>query len=413
MVDNRENNKWIVYVHIVPKEISDYDYDKYYVGITGQTVERRWRENGTGYYTQPFYKAIKKYGWNNIEHYIIAEHITEKEAQELEKALIKALDCNINKGEHGYNISDGGEGQNGYKHSEETKRKIAEANKGRPYTQPWDKISPKRREEIRQEMKIRFSGENNPRYGKHCTNETKEKISKANKGQKRVNAPQCIETYQFDTNFNYVNKYYSISDAARICNLKHGNIYRCIKNQQYSHGGYIWRSKENIENINNIYKPINLPKKSNINRKIYQFDIDGNYITSYKKLIDIINYNKNFKICNISRCLNYGKSAYNYIWKYEDDVDIVDNKPKLREQYKRKVKTPTKQKTFNYIYQFDINGNFIKKYSTCVEAGKDNKIDNSYIGKAAKKIRNTAGGYMWRYEKDVGFTDNGKAYFIA
>jgi len=58
MIDNRENNKWIVYVHIVPKEISDYDYDKYYVGITGQTIERRWRENGAGYYTQPFYKEI-------------------------------------------------------------------------------------------------------------------------------------------------------------------------------------------------------------------------------------------------------------------------------------------------------------------------------------------------------------------
>ena len=39
MIDNRENNVWTVYVHIVPKEISDYDYDKYYVGITGQTVE--------------------------------------------------------------------------------------------------------------------------------------------------------------------------------------------------------------------------------------------------------------------------------------------------------------------------------------------------------------------------------------
>lgn len=41
MIDSRENNVWTVYVHIIPKEISDYDYDKYYVGITGQTVERR------------------------------------------------------------------------------------------------------------------------------------------------------------------------------------------------------------------------------------------------------------------------------------------------------------------------------------------------------------------------------------
>ena len=69
MIDNRENNIWTVYVHIVPKEISDYDYDKYYVGITSKTVEFRWKKDGYGYINQPFYNAIQKYGWNNIEHY--------------------------------------------------------------------------------------------------------------------------------------------------------------------------------------------------------------------------------------------------------------------------------------------------------------------------------------------------------
>ena len=31
MIDNRENNHWTVYVHIIPKELSGYDWDKYYV----------------------------------------------------------------------------------------------------------------------------------------------------------------------------------------------------------------------------------------------------------------------------------------------------------------------------------------------------------------------------------------------
>ena len=326
MIDNRENNKWIVYVHIVPKEISDYDYDKYYVGITGQTVERRWRENGTGYYTQPFYRAIKKYGWNNIEHYIIAEHVTEKEAQELEKALIKALDCNINNGEHGYNNSDGGEGQNGYKHSEETKRKIAEANKGRSYTYPWDKISLKRREEIRQEMKIRFSGENNPRYGKHCTNETKEKISKANKGQKRMSAPQCVETYQFDMKLNFISKYYSAQEAGRILNIHSNNIRSCLNNIQYSYAGYIWRKKEDILIKDNIYIPINMIKKSEINREIYQFNLNHNFIRKYKKLNEVIELNEKYKKSNITQCLSHiNNTAYGYIWRYEKDVGFTED----------------------------------------------------------------------------------------
>ena len=46
MIDNRENNIWTVYIHIVPKSISGYDYDKYYVGITSKPVEKRWKNNG-------------------------------------------------------------------------------------------------------------------------------------------------------------------------------------------------------------------------------------------------------------------------------------------------------------------------------------------------------------------------------
>ena len=46
MIDNRENNIWTVYVHIVPKTITEYNYDKYYVGITSQfPVEKRWKNS--------------------------------------------------------------------------------------------------------------------------------------------------------------------------------------------------------------------------------------------------------------------------------------------------------------------------------------------------------------------------------
>ena len=37
-----------LYVHIVPKEISGYDYNKHYVGITQGTMLQRWH-GGSGY----------------------------------------------------------------------------------------------------------------------------------------------------------------------------------------------------------------------------------------------------------------------------------------------------------------------------------------------------------------------------
>ena len=60
---------WSVYIHISPS-------NKYYVGITSKTPEERWR-NGFGYYTQSyFYNAIQKYGWDNFQHEIISENLS-------------------------------------------------------------------------------------------------------------------------------------------------------------------------------------------------------------------------------------------------------------------------------------------------------------------------------------------------
>lgn len=110
MIDYRENNKWTVYVHIVPKEISGNSNDKYYVGITSQEPESRWGSVGNGYIkNKHFTRAIKKYGWKNLVHEIIAEYLTKDEACEFEKKLIKEL--NSNNPMYGYNHTIGGEGK--------------------------------------------------------------------------------------------------------------------------------------------------------------------------------------------------------------------------------------------------------------------------------------------------------------
>ena len=51
--------------------------NKKYIGITRQSVQQRWRD-GKGYYGQAkFYNAIEKYGWDNFQHEILYENLTE------------------------------------------------------------------------------------------------------------------------------------------------------------------------------------------------------------------------------------------------------------------------------------------------------------------------------------------------
>lgn len=139
---------------------------KIYIGITGRKPEERW-ENGHGYYGQPFYNAILKYGWDNFEHDILFTDLMESEAKEKEIELIEEYKSSNSK--YGYNASIGGESANGMVHTEETKEKIRCSLKGR--------VSPMKGRHWNGER----AGENNPFYGKTHTEETKKKMKKSYK----------------------------------------------------------------------------------------------------------------------------------------------------------------------------------------------------------------------------------------
>lgn len=121
---NKTNDSiWKVYAHKVPKYLSGYDNDKYYIGITSKKLEERWRKNGTGYKGHSlFWNAIQKYGWDNIEHLLLIDNLTHKEACEKEIELIQKYNTTNRK--FGYNLTKGGEGSLGYFHSEEVKMKM-------------------------------------------------------------------------------------------------------------------------------------------------------------------------------------------------------------------------------------------------------------------------------------------------
>ena len=103
---------------------------KKYVGCTTRVKpELRWRE-GNGYqYNKYFYSAIQKYGWSNFEHEAW-ELTCKSEMYYAEKYLIAYY--HTTESEFGYNHSSGGEKSSlGCKHSEEYRKKLSEAHKGK------------------------------------------------------------------------------------------------------------------------------------------------------------------------------------------------------------------------------------------------------------------------------------------
>lgn len=101
-----DSRKYFLYIH--KNKING----KAYVGITcKKNPTHRWR-NGNGYSEQPFYHAIQKYGWDNFEHEIVEENLSEEDAKIKEIQLISKLNSII---PNGYNYTSGGD--TNWKHS--------------------------------------------------------------------------------------------------------------------------------------------------------------------------------------------------------------------------------------------------------------------------------------------------------
>ena len=221
--------EYTVYLHISP------DGKRYY-GATKKDVKRRW-SNGHGYKTQEnFWEAIQKYGWNNIQHIIVAKGLTEDEAYWLEEELIKAWDT-TNR-DKGYNITEGGKGTKGMKHSEESRKKMSEINSGEnnPMYGKYGKNNPNygrhHTEETKKKMSETKSGENNPMYGKRHTEDIRKKIGKLS--SKSV---ICLTTGRI---------FHSAKEGSEYYNCDNSNIIKCCKGKFKSVGKYkgrklVWR----------------------------------------------------------------------------------------------------------------------------------------------------------------------------
>lgn len=241
---------YTVYEHITPN-------GKKYIGITGQSPESRW-QNGKGYRkNEYFYNAIKKYGWENVEHAIIKTNLTKEEAEQMERELIEKFKTNDR--EHGYNITSGGECIG--KHSEESKQKMSVKLKGRPSSNKGKSMPVESRAKLsasrkgqRYNIGIPFteerkrhlsehhadvSGEKNPRYGKKVPAEeiARRQAHRVYKtGGENPTAKKICQCLEDGT---VIKVWGSISEAAEeYCRT---SLRDCLRGKYKHHRGYVWK----------------------------------------------------------------------------------------------------------------------------------------------------------------------------
>lgn len=194
-----QNNErtYKVYMHRFPN-------GKVYIGITCKRLPcERWC-GGHGYRPQPLmWRAIQKYGWKNVKHSIIRDGLTKADAEAMEIELIRKHRSNDRR--YGYNVDNGGNSPG--RMSEETKRKISAAH----------------------------SGEGNPFYGRHLSDNHKEKIREARKERniQPVNKRpvRCLETGVI---------YESTAEATRSLGIHNYAIRRVCYGERKTAGGYHW-----------------------------------------------------------------------------------------------------------------------------------------------------------------------------
>lgn len=266
--------RYFIYVH------TNLINNKKYVGITTRTPESRWNR-GKGYVKNHyFYKAIQKYGWDSFQHEVF-EISSREDMLYGEKYLIAFY--RTTDSAYGYNLTSGGEH---YKHSaeakkkisiarkekysgvnhpcygrhlskehkqallaanlgrhpsEEVKRKISESEKGKKFTEAQKAHlrevhnSPNYHQHI-----CRLCGEKNGMFGKHHTQEARNRMSVAHKGK----GGRAI--LQFDKHtLEFIAEWKSIKEAATQLGILSSEITHCCRGDHKSYKGYIWKYKDN------------------------------------------------------------------------------------------------------------------------------------------------------------------------
>ena len=216
--------------------------NKKYIGQS-VNINDRWRRHiseleHNSHHNDYLQKSWNKYGINCFKFYVLeycdVENLDEREIYYID--LYNTLDR-----EFGYNLKSGGQNSS-CTYTEEVRKRMSESAK-----QSYDQylIDKRKQDALNQwsnpNIKEKIIGKNNGMYGKHHTDEAKQKMSENRKGISPVNKNTspvfCIELNK---------EYKDATEAGKELSIRSGNILKVCRGVRKTCGGYNWKFINNI-----------------------------------------------------------------------------------------------------------------------------------------------------------------------
>lgn len=257
------NNDYCVYMHTFPN-------GKRYIGITCCKPDRRWQK-GRGYINQRVvYNAISKYGWDNIRHEVVSSGMSLDEANEKEQELI-ALYQTTNRA-YGYNVELGGKACGHL--TDDHKAKIGNANRG---------INNGMYGHIYTDEERKYMSENSVWMGRKHTEETRRKLR-----EYAISHPEKYSRKGKD--HPMYGKHFSLETRRK-------------QSESAKKRGYCGHKNK----ITGMYA------------------LDGSLLMIFSSAAEAARYikKKNGAVNIGAVCRGKRKSAYGYLWRYEDEEPAV------------------------------------------------------------------------------------------
>lgn len=156
----------------------------------------------------------------------------------------------------------------------------------------------------------------------------------------------------------------------------------------------------------NLCKFSNSIDNTKLKKKVYQYNLDGNFINVYNSLAEAAKeLNCNYSTISLA-AKGKNKTACGFLWSFNEETkESIKNKiEKLKynfnsDTYIKTNKTKIERNQYKSVEQYDLKGNLINSFITIKEASEITGIGKDAIyGFCNGKYKKGKSGYIWKYK---------------